>query len=242
MVKTTGDDVQRQHESLNNMLGAHYVRPINHWMRQLFPGMVQVAMVIFNQHGDPEQSGHRLTDALLVDTHALSGLALVLKDLYTDAYLGGHMRKSEVDDLLDELSVPLNTTQAALVEGDGLSLLQDQAPARATGVAATLGKRAGDTLTRAMLNKWTKERTRAALRQITISPAQAEAIAKTEAAAAQVAALLDRMEMNGQHEFDIITDSDPCPYCLALAEANPHTLGSATPPFHPRCQCTIQAV
>jgi SPP1 gp7 family putative phage head morphogenesis protein len=73
------------------------------------------------------------------------------------------------------------------------------------------------------------------------NPANAELVAQAEIARAQSFASEIVYAEEGIAEVDWSTaeDAKVCPRCDALEAANPHPLGTVTPPDHPRCRCAI---
>jgi SPP1 gp7 family putative phage head morphogenesis protein len=237
----SAEQLQSEHERLNQLFTRHYTSLLHYWLRQLYPGAVQIL-----SFGDYENAVAR-AEGLQPDPRALSGLSQVLTELYQDAYLGGiHHAQPQVQSIplggvLSEAQwdtwEPLGTTTAALVNGPGLEQLIAQSPQLSAQVAQTLRKRLSNAAEKALESDQGELRDK--LRDITTSHHQAAVIASTEAARAQTAATLDAYEYAGVTEFNWDTDTDPCPACAAMQALNPHTVGSEVPPLHPNCRCSI---
>lgn len=73
------------------------------------------------------------------------------------------------------------------------------------------------------------------------NPANAELVAWTEISRAQSLAAEKVYAENGIAEVDLSTahDSRVCPVCQAVADKNPHPLGTVVLPLHPRERCAL---
>jgi len=79
--------------------------------------------------------------------------------------------------------------------------------------------------------------------QIVDNPTRGDIIASTEANRAYNVAALDTYQASGATGWNWVAYDTACPECLDLESANPHSFDEElTPPDHPNCMCTVEAV
>jgi SPP1 gp7 family putative phage head morphogenesis protein len=201
---------QAEWELQNQELTDRYTPIIHRWLRQLYPGYIQL-LTFSHERLDPRALS-RAQD-LTPNSAALAGLVQALRDLYAEVYAG------ELSPRLDQL----------IIGAGGV----------ADGIANTLRNRISKVVEMALDGEVPREHLTARLRDVTQNPHQAERIATTEAAYAQSSYETDQMQQRGVVKFDWTTDGDPCPACKAMEDNNPHVVGSEVPPMHPHCRCSI---
>lgn len=186
---------------------------------------------------------------------ATDAITDTLKTIYGNGYLAGAHTASLQSgvDLPADLAAamadidwdsfdPLDLAAASYVRGSGLQKLLDDAQVVIRGFTATQLARIGDKLATGLERGLTDDQIADSIRDLVVSDAQAKAIATTETARAQSAAAIDIYRAMGIEEFDWVTDTNPCPVCIALEASSPHPLDSERPPAHPHCACHTQAV
>lgn len=238
LAKAASNDLQAAHEIVTAKIERHYRLRLQHWLSRLYPGMAELAATM---HGtDPRVAAERLMVALTPNPTALSGLANELAALYVDAYAGGVARANRRGPSLGlwEPWRPLES-DAQHVGGMGLDTLLRGAAALASELAQTQRDRAGEILAGTLKEGAGRDQLRWKIRHLQAAHAQAEMTAVTEATRGQVAGAVDSMRAAGVPTFDVLLDNEACPVCSAIAARNPHSVGGQTPPFHPRCRCSI---
>jgi SPP1 gp7 family putative phage head morphogenesis protein len=204
-------------------------------------------------------AGVQLTSTLKADAATVAELVELLTDAYGDAYMAGahaaQMQGAAVltADLAQALATvnwsawkPGYAAAADKVKGAGLADLLGQADITIKGITETNLERMGNALSQGLANGDDVGTIARTIGDLTTSAgnAQAQLIAVTEVARAQIAGTVDQFTEAGIDQFDLLTESDACAECLDVADDNPHDLSDsdAYPPIHPRCRCAITAV
>ena len=134
---------------------------------------------------------------------------------------------------------PGNTAAALKAADGGLAELLAGADATIRGITRTTMTRIGDAIAAGLAAGDNLDSIAAELDGILGDPTRAMTIAHTETARATTAASLDLYQANGITQWEWLTTSGACPYCLDRESSNPHDYGEPAPPGHPLCRCAV---
>ncbi len=176
------------------------------------------------------------------------------RDMYADAWLAGGKDAAEqlhVTEPPGRLAAavgnvdwsrwkPGHARAADLLAGPGFDALLGQANVWIREIDTTTRQRVGAALETGVREGQSVQRIAREIDRILDDPARSELIAVTEVNRAMSQATLQLYRDNGVGWWDLLTASDPCPVCAAIAAHNPHPIADSGefPPEHPRCRCS----
>lgn len=176
----------------------------------------------------------------------------VLRSLYADSYMAG--AKDAADTLghsLDPDGVlaqavtgvdwdtwkPGHPKASALVADGGFQRLLDEAGVVIRGIDSTTQERIGAAVEAGLRAGDGIEAIAGEIAKLVDSASRARLIAVTEVNRAMTLASAATYRENGVQEWDLLTQPDACPRCVAIRDANPHPMTDTAEmsPVHPMC-------
>lgn len=191
----------------------------------------------------------------------VAALKEVLGKLWPEAWVLGQLAAQAVVDGLGEVDwqgwTPGDHKAAEAIAGAELRRLLEEAGIRIKSIAETRLEELADALEQTLasditaipatgplpptlsVGSLTKQ-----LEDVLDNPRNAELVAWTEISRAQSLASEQVYAELGVAEVDLATahDARVCPLCQAVADKNPHPLGSVVLPLHPRERCALMPV
>jgi len=132
---------------------------------------------------------------------------------------------------------------AEAVLGPRVQQMLNQVGIRIKGINDTTLARIQTALRNGIANNLSAHDIGTVIGQIVDNPTRGDIIASTEANRAYNVAALDTYQASGATGWNWVAYDTACPECLDLESANPHSFDEElTPPDHPNCMCTVEAV